>query len=192
MFLHRLKQLWSRVLARLAAGLHLSSSDPRRRETRSTSVDYSSSAATSTRSSGLASARWLDDTRRMRSRLTPTEEWTVHERHVRPTRPLRSDTTPIASSRPLDATREQRERSLPTQPQTAPFAVSPSNDAVSPSNDAAALPGGADEGAAAGEERRRLVGLKYLVRLGIYNEGFDASTTPDQYQRSLGMDEPES
>ena len=63
---------------------------------------------------------------------------------------------------------------------------------VSPSNDAAALPGGADEGAAAGEERRRLLGLKYLVRLGIYNEGFDASTTPDQYQRSLGMDEPES
>ncbi len=87
---------------------------------------------------------------------------------------------------------EQRERSLPTQPQTVPFAVSPSKDAVSPSNDAAALPGGADEGAAAGEERRRLLGLKYLVRLGIYNEGFDASTTPDQYQRSLGMDEPES
>jgi hypothetical protein len=63
---------------------------------------------------------------------------------------------------------------------------------VSPSEDAAALSAGAEESTATGEERRRLLGLKYLVRLGIYNEGFDSSGTPDQYQRSLGMDEPES
>jgi hypothetical protein len=182
MFLHRLKQLWSRVLARLAEGLHFSLSDPRR-DTRPASVDYSSSVTTSTHSSGLASARWLDDTRRMRPRLTSTEEWTMHERHIRPTQSQRPDTTPITSSRPLDTTREQQERSAPTQPQPARFAVSPSEEAPE-------APGGVES--AAGEERRRLLGLKYLVRLGIYNEGFDASTTPDQYQRSLGMDEPES
>jgi hypothetical protein len=185
MFLQRLKQLWSQVLARLAAGLHFSSSDPRRRETRPTSADYSSSATTSIRRSGLASARWLDDTRRMRPHLASTEEWTMHERRIRPTRSQRSDSTPITSSRPLDTAREQRERSLPTQPQPVPFAVSPSEDAAPPPNTV-------DEDSAAGEERRKLLGLKYLVRLGIYNEGFDASSTPDQYQRSLGMDEPES
>ena len=190
MFLQRLKQLWSRVLARLAAGLHFSSSDPRRRETPPTSLDYSSSAATGIRRSGLASARWLDDTRRMRPHLASTEEWTMHERHIRPTRSQRSDSTPITSSRPLDSrpldtAREQRECSLPTQPQPVPFAVSPSEDAAPP-------PSPVDEDSTAGEERRKLLGLKYLVRLGIYNEGFDASSTPDQYQRSLGMDELES
>jgi hypothetical protein len=185
MFLQRLKQLWSRVIARLAAGLHVSSSDPRRRETRPTSVDYSSSAATNIRRSGLASARWLDDTRRMRPHLTSTEEWTMQDRHIRPTRSQRPDTTPITSSRPLDRAGEQRERSLPTQPQPMPFAVSPSEDAAPP-------PSTIDEDSPAGEERRKLMGLKYLVRLGIYNEGFDASSTPDQYQRSLGMNEPEN
>jgi hypothetical protein len=63
---------------------------------------------------------------------------------------------------------------------------------VSPSEEAADTPSTPSGAFAAGEERRRLLGLKYLVRLGIYNEGFDASSTPDQYQRSLGIDEPES
>jgi hypothetical protein len=39
------------------------------------------------------------------------------------------------------------------------------------------------------ESRRRLLALRYLVRVGVYNEGFVAGDTPDQYQRSLGLGE---
>lgn len=36
---------------------------------------------------------------------------------------------------------------------------------------------------------RRLMSLKHLVRLGVYNEGFTSGRTPEQYHRSLGIDE---
>lgn len=33
---------------------------------------------------------------------------------------------------------------------------------------------------------RRLMALKRLVRMGIYNEGFDPNRVPEQYLNSLG------
>jgi hypothetical protein len=50
-------------------------------------------------------------------------------------------------------------------------------------------PADADDQPASDESARRMMALKYLVRLGIYNEGFASSSVPDQYQHSLGMDE---
>jgi hypothetical protein len=50
-------------------------------------------------------------------------------------------------------------------------------------------PAGSHDHPASNESGRRLMALKYLVRLGIYNEGFASSSVPDQYQHSLGMDE---
>jgi hypothetical protein len=50
-------------------------------------------------------------------------------------------------------------------------------------------PAGTNDQPASDEGGRRLMALKYLVRLGIYNEGFASSSVPDQYQHSLGMDE---
>jgi hypothetical protein len=50
-------------------------------------------------------------------------------------------------------------------------------------------PTGSHDHPASNESGRRLMALKYLVRLGIYNEGFASSSVPDQYQHSLGMDE---
>ncbi len=37
--------------------------------------------------------------------------------------------------------------------------------------------------------RRRLLFLRYLVRRNVYNEGFSAGQAPQQYHRSLGMDD---
>jgi hypothetical protein len=50
-------------------------------------------------------------------------------------------------------------------------------------------PAGTGNHPGSNESGRRLMALKYLVRLGIYNEGFANSSVPDQYQHSLGMDE---
>jgi hypothetical protein len=50
-------------------------------------------------------------------------------------------------------------------------------------------PDGTTDQPTSDESGRRLMALKYLVRLGIYNEGFASSSVPDQYQHSLGMDE---
>jgi hypothetical protein len=38
--------------------------------------------------------------------------------------------------------------------------------------------------------QRGLVYLKYLVRHGVYNEGYSRQDLPDQYHHSAGLDEP--
>jgi hypothetical protein len=40
------------------------------------------------------------------------------------------------------------------------------------------------------ETQRRLVFLRYLVRQGVYNEGFGDRRLPEQYRRSRGLDGP--
>ncbi len=40
--------------------------------------------------------------------------------------------------------------------------------------------------------QRRLVFLRYLVRQGVYNEGFGERVLPEQYWRSRGVDGPAS
>ncbi len=36
--------------------------------------------------------------------------------------------------------------------------------------------------------RRRLMALKHLVRMGVYNEGFQRDAAPEQYRQSMGLD----
>jgi hypothetical protein len=38
-------------------------------------------------------------------------------------------------------------------------------------------------------DQRKLIFLSYLVRQGIYNEGFKGADVPDQYRRSQGRDQ---
>jgi hypothetical protein len=39
------------------------------------------------------------------------------------------------------------------------------------------------------ETQRKLIFLRYLVRHGVYNEGFANNGIPEQYHRSLGLDD---
>jgi hypothetical protein len=194
MFLQRLKQLWSRVVSRLAACLHSSSStEVLGRDGQPAEAAYPhQSAGPGMPSGGFASGHWLDDNRRIRPQLTPSPEgWVARDRQARMSRSLRPDSSSFTSSRSLDGADEH---SRPAYEQSAPTTASPKEESASllplePGNGDRVEENSArldDE-----ETRRRLLGLKYLVRLGIYNEGFAASGTPDQYQHSLGMDEPE-
>jgi hypothetical protein len=180
MFLHRFRQLFSRVFMRFTALLHSSSTDVLEIEAPPISGEYYQNVTTTIPTSGLASGRWLDDTRRMRPHLASTEGRPVRDRQIQqPGYSNRPDILPLtASFRPQDKaeghSRSIYEPSAPvpsSQPEHAPLLpVGPGNE---PGND---------------ESRRRMMAFKYLVRLGIYNEGFGASSVPDQYQHSLGMD----
>jgi hypothetical protein len=64
-----------------------------------------------------------------------------------------------------------------------PVAVPPAQPLIA----SVSFEAGADEREV--QMRRGLASLRYLVRLGIYNEGFKGERVPEQYQRSLGMDD---
>jgi hypothetical protein len=178
MFLHRLRQLLSQVFMRLTRRLHSSSTDSPECESQlATPAVYLQSTVTNLPASGLASARWLDDTRRMRPRSSTTDGWAARNSQNPSTRSGRPNTVPLASLRPQDRalgrTNSTHEISAPTpRPE---FPTMP--------------PAGTDDQPASNASGRRLMALKYLVRLGIYNEGYESSSVPDQYQHSLGMDE---
>jgi hypothetical protein len=178
MFLHRLRQLLSQVFMRLTRRLHSSSTDSLECESQlATPAAYRQSTLTNLPASGLASARWLDDTRRMRPRSSTTDGWAARDGQNRSTRSGRPNSIPLASLRPQDRAlgrpNSTHEISVPTpRPE---FPTMP--------------PAGTKDQPASDESGRRMMALKYLVRLGIYNEGFTSSSVPDQYQHSLGMDE---
>jgi hypothetical protein len=178
MFLHRLRQLLSQVFMRLTRRLHSSSTDSPERESHlATPAAHRQSTLTNLPASGLASARWLDDTRRMRPRSSTTDSWAARDGQNRSTHSGRPNSVPLASLRPQDRVlgrpNSTHEISVPTpRPE---FPTMP--------------PAGTKDQPASYESGRRMMALKYLVRLGIYNEGFASSSVPDQYQHSLGMDE---
>src|SRR5215469_8571217 len=172
MFLQRLKQLWSRVVSRLTACFHSpSSTGSLERGGWSAEVTYPhQGAAPDISSGGFASGRWLDDNRRMRPQLTSSPEgWVARDRQAQISRSLRSDGSKVAPSRSLDGADEHGrptyEPSTPTpSPNEEGASVLPIETGDEDNVDQNSTPLG-DE-----ETRRRLLGLKYLVRLGIYNE----------------------
>jgi hypothetical protein len=185
MFLQRLKQLWSRVVSRLSACLHTSSSpDLRERDGHPAEATYPhQSAAPGMLGGGFASGHWLDDNHRMRPQLTSSPEgWVARDRQAQISRGRWPDSSKATSSRSLDGADEHGKTDYEQSASAGPLLPIGTGDGEMVDQNSAQL---GDE-----ETRRRLLGLKYLVRLGIYNEGFAASGTPDQYQHSLGMDEP--
>jgi hypothetical protein len=93
----------------------------------------------------------------------------------------------------------QREAALPSRSRplkgdesAAPAAVTPATQVPArpaPPAQPVIISAAFEEAAGASEEQRSLRSLKYLVRIGLYNEGFTSSQVPDQYQHSLGLDE---
>jgi hypothetical protein len=133
-----------------------------------------------------ASGNWLDDGRRLRPGIERTGM--AHPSQT-PRRPTAADEAPgrtPRASRP-SATTAQSENPLPppadAPPQLPPANVRPAEPLIA----SVSFEVGADERDV--QMRRGLASLKYLVRLGIYNEGFKGGQVPEQYQRSLGMDD---
>jgi hypothetical protein len=198
MFLHRLRQQLSQVFMRLTRRLHSSSTDSLERDSQlATSARYRQGTGTNLPASGLASARWLDDTRRMRPRSSTTDGWAARDGQNPSTpRSGRPNTVPLASLRPQD---RALGRPNPTHGAPAPM-PRPEFPTMPPAGQQTSAPvprpefptmppAETDDQPASNESGRRLMALKYLVRLGIYNEGFASSSVPDQYQHSLGLDE---
>ena len=198
MFLHHLRQLLSQVFMRLTRRLHSSSTNSPGRESRlAAPAGYHQTTDTNLPASGLASSRWLDDTRRMRPRSGATGGWAPHDdQNNRPARAGRPNSVPLASLPPQDtALGRPNSTHQPPAPTPRPEypTMPPAGSQPSPPTPRPEFPtmppAGSDEHPASNESGRRLMALKYLVRLGIYNEGFASSSVPDQYQHSLGMDE---
>ncbi len=181
MFLQRLRHLFSRLFTRLTGRADSPPLHPLvHQSTAATPVGHRQSTAANTPASGLASARWLDDTRRMRPHLATADRWTAPGHPSQTARFVLPDTLPIAPSRPPERAAGS------TTPLYEPLVAVPEPE---PESSAA-------ESSAAGEDpldslpaQRQLMALKYLIRLGIYNEGFASSNVPDQYQHSMGIDE---
>jgi hypothetical protein len=125
-------------------------------------------------SGGLATARWLDDARRLRPvRLRPAG---LGERARPTTRPSaggesRRERESAARPRPTPPLERSMKPAQPSQPVApAPAAAMPPLPHHSPAE-------------------RELLALRHLVRLGIYNEGFTNGAAPEQYRHSLGLDD---
>ena len=127
----------------------------------------------------LASARWLDDSRRLRARAgarpRPALAQVTRDQ-------LRQIFTDPRWASAYDAARLPRPPRTPTGSETrAPHSAGESIDSrpAVPSRPAAASE---DTGERAARERRRLAFIRDLVRRGIYNEGFEPAQLPEQYR----------
>lgn len=79
----------------------------------------------------------------------------------------------------------QAQPPAPPAPKSQPLRREPplSKPRVGPQPPAPAAPSAREEYA----QRRRLMALKHLVRMGVYNEGFQRQQAPEQYRQSMGL-----
>lgn len=168
MFVQRL-QRWLRKLA--ASLFHSHSTDPLPPER--TAV-LSASLRGDGQAAGPGGASWLDDGRRLRPRPSPPakldQRWNT--RPAAPRRPV--PTQP--QQKPAEPAARREDTAVPTQPIHASEPPLSAFGSTSPTTDGQ-------------PDYRRLIALKRLVRLGIYNEGFDPSQVPEQYLQSLGRED---
>ena len=176
----RLANLLSRLTARLRAALTSLAPGERRLGAEASPRD----GRLGTQQSGS----WLDDAHRLRPRRAALATADPNRgKHAAPAdpRPAPRSGTP---TRPIIPPAPPSEEPRPTRPW-----VFPAHAASTPAQQQQQPPPAAF-GALGGDEaqaRRRLMSLKYLVRIGLYNEGFAPSDVPEQYQRSLGVDDEE-
>jgi hypothetical protein len=129
-----------------------------------------------------ALGNWLEDGRRLRAHIAsafiaPQDE------------PRRAD---VRAERPRVASGPNRRgaEAPSALPQTAPLV--PPGTVATPASPTAFGDKSLEEIEAMDADQRKLIFLGYLVRQGIYNEGFKAAELPEQYQRSQGRDQESS
>jgi hypothetical protein len=131
----------------------------------------------------------------------PTTHWLAAGRRLRPSRTtptLRPPTSrPATSSRFISSAGPGREHVVVSRPrpdviepggQIQPVQPSPPTQPLRPKSASPAHGSGREEHAF----RQRLLSLKRLVQLGVYDEGFQKDAMPDQYRHSRGLDEMEA
>lgn len=153
--------------------------------------------AGSAMTSFLSPTSWLDDAHRLRPQPTPTS---VTPQPLPRSRGIgsRPRIVSCASDAPApmpssSASAESTHVAAPASSHTPPTApTTPPSHATRPASPMQASAESAEpttEMVEATDQAlyRRLMSLKHLVRLGIYNEGFSSTRVPEQYQRSLGL-----
>lgn len=145
-------------------------------------------------SDGTNSSSWLDDSRRMRPPATSSERTQPQETNS-PLYPpaVRTYRIDEHAQKPPAAKVTLEHDAGDGTASTAPFAARLPRENGN-SNDSPLLDGNAAESAAQGSAydrvtRQRLMALRRLVRMGIYNEGFASDHVPAQYYFSLGRDQ---
>ena len=132
-----------------------------------------------------ALGNWLEDGLRLRVRLASAFAAPQDEQ-------LRVDVRAQEVERPRVISGPNR-RSVEAPvalPQTAPLV--PPGTELAPTNPTSFSDASLEEIEAMDAGQRKLIFLSYLVRQGIYNEGFKGAEVPEQYRRSQGRDqEPE-
>jgi len=135
----------------------------------------------------LLPPNWLEDARRLRPQLLTPDE-TSRRRPLETTPLERAEKQQLPSQSLTAGTNNQAARVGSSQAQQPPRPAPPAQ----PTRAIPASPKDVtshDETADDQALHRRLMSLKHLVRLGVYNEGFASGRTPEQYHHSLGIDE---
>jgi hypothetical protein len=129
-----------------------------------------------------ALGNWLEDGRRLRVRLASAFAAPQEEQR-------RADVRGQEVERPRVISGPNR-RSAETPvalPQTAPLI--PPGTELAPTGPASFSDASLEEIEAMDVGQRKLIFLGYLVRQGIYNEGFKGADIPEQYRRSQGREQ---
>ncbi|HLZ24128.1 MAG TPA: hypothetical protein VKQ30_18595 [Ktedonobacterales bacterium] len=144
-------------------------------------------------STSTASASWLDDGRRLRLRPSPPakldQRW--NPRAATPRQPVPTQPQPgrAPSLRPAaEQPAPELPRPNPAEPAATRAEPAPPTQPA-PTNDTPLTAFGASSSMAEQYMYRRLMALRRLVRMGIYNEGFDPNRVPEQYLYSLGRED---
>ena len=194
MIVRRLTQWTKQFCSRVAARLRLrTAAEPEREPVLSGSVHARLGAAPGVTPGTITATHWLDDARRMRPRRVrsiPLPQPTSDEKPQE--KPLRSHLDPNVlrspshvkppNSLPLSPDRVVRS----TSPQAQPHRPETTHDVLPPDEQPETDAHGIDD-----KLRRRLRSLQFLVRHGVYNEGFARNSLPEQYRRSAGLADDE-
>lgn len=190
MTVRRLTQ-WTRALfSRVAARMRFTRPPARDRQPILVGSASALSSVSSDSWGNVAPTHWLEDARRMRPRrvralpLSPTpHDEAAGERSHRPHADSEACRSPSSvNSLPLATDGASRVKSREAQ-------------SLRPETSQEILPAESEPAAEATDMdetlRRRLRSLQFLVRHGVYNEGFARNTLPEQYRRSAGMGDAE-
>lgn len=173
MIVHRLRALFSRVVALIIPLRSTNAGSRKSPPTRAQSALAASGARL--HGAGLASSRWLDDSRRLR---------------MRPSRP--PALPPPSREHLRQILRDPRWAAVfdTSQPSRSPRVAQQAVESPSSRPLSTPIPP-TSTGSFSDEERRRLVFVRQLVRRGVYNEGFAPAQLPEQYRhRATGPESP--
>jgi hypothetical protein len=183
----RVRDFFDRVLARLAGRAGGSRSSQHQQ---AALHPVATQIAPAERQAGIAPRHtlgdWLEDGRRLRVRLASA--FTAPQDEQR-----RVDVRAQEVGRPrvISGPNRRNAETPVALPQTAPLI--PPGTALAPASPTSFADASLEEIEAMDAGQRKLIFLSYLVRQGIYNEGFKGSDVPEQYRRSQGRDqEPET